>query len=114
MMKKLISLLLLFVSTAHSYTTENDIFDGMLKNYNGQIMFVRCDSPSLRMQIMQTKDANKSNIERAYRIAAQQHYKDIYFTFFGNVQIENNSYIFNIQDIVNSQTGTCNLLEALS
>lgn len=49
-----------------------DIFWGMLVKDKKDTMFVRCDSPSLKMKIVRMADANTENIDKAYQIFNQK------------------------------------------
>ncbi len=69
MLKSLLTgLFFIYFLAGNAYAEDyNDIFWGMLKKENQEIVFVRCDSPSLKMKIVRTADANQENIEKAYQ-----------------------------------------------
>lgn len=93
----------------------NDIFWGMLKQEDQDIVFVRCDSPSLKMKIVRTADANQENIEKAYQTFTNSKKQSVYFAFIGNVKDSGNgNYVFNMHDVMETKTGNCNLTDALN
>ncbi|HFK6917435.1 TPA: hypothetical protein ACGZD4_000148 [Klebsiella pneumoniae] len=87
----------------------------MLKKENQEIVFVRFDSPSLKMKIVRTADANQENIEKAYQTFNQSKGQSMYFAFIGNVKdTGNGNYVFNMYDVMETKTGRCNLTDALN
>lgn len=93
----------------------NDIFWGMLKQEDQDVVFVRCDSPSLKMKIVRVADANQENIEKAYQTFIHSKNQPVYFAFIGNVRdTGNGNYVINLYDVMETKTERCNLTDALN
>lgn len=117
MLKSLLTgLFFIYFLAGNAYAEDyNDILWGMLKKENQEIVFVRCDSPSLKMKIVRTADANQENIEKAYQTFNQSKGQSMYFAFIGNVKdTGNGNYVFNMYDVMETKTGRCNLTDALN
>lgn len=112
----LIGMFFIYFLAGHVYAEDyNDIFWGMLKQEDQDIVFVRCDSPSLKMKIVRTADANQENIEKAYKTFTNSKKQSVYFAFIGNVKDSGNgNYVFNMHDVMETKTGNCNLTDALN
>lgn len=92
-----------------------DIFWRMLVKDKKDTIFVRCDSPLLKMKIVRMADANTENIDKAYQIFNQKTKKSIYFAFIGNVtDAGSGKYIFNMLDVMETREGYCNLSDVLN
>lgn len=117
MLKSLLTgMFFIYFLAGHVYAEDyNDIFWGMLKQEDQDIVFVRCDSPSLKMKIVRTADANQENIEKAYKTFTNSKKQSVYFAFIGNVKDSGNgNYVFNMHDVMETKTGNCNLTDALN
>lgn len=118
-MKKLLSGLLLFIFLQPSGYAEtdkfNDIFWGSLKKDNQDIIFVRCDNPTLKMKVLKTDDVNKANVDKAFQVFNDNLNKSVYFAFVGHIDsASDGSYIFHMQDVVKTKVGSsCNLSDLL-
>ncbi|AYN26032.1 hypothetical protein D8682_02905 [Buttiauxella sp. 3AFRM03] len=118
-MKKLLSgifLSLVSMVNAHAESSAgNDIFSGMLVQDRDDIVFVRCDRPSLKMKIVETDDVNKKNVEAAYQTFKENKDKPLYFTFVGHVKNDDKgAYTFYLTDVTDTKLGSsCNLSDSL-
>ncbi len=82
---------------------------------SSEIVFVRCDDPSLEMKVGEMPGANKEHISKAYKTAFDHNYKGIYFTFLAEVELKSKgNYHINIKDVVETKKGVCNLLDAIN
>lgn len=109
-------LLSLALSSLNVFADESspvDIFWGMLKKNKEEVVFIRCDNPSLEMKIVNTKDANERNISRAYDLIDKYNASSVYFSFIGYVESTDGGYIFHLQDVAEAREGHCNLSDAL-
>lgn len=110
----LVSLTFSSLNVCADVSSSMDILWGMLKKNKEEVVFIRCDNPSLEMKIVNTEDANKKNTSRAYGLTDKDNASPVYFSLVGYVgNTGGESFIFHLRDVAENRTGYCNLNDAL-